>query len=120
MAHSRRSCVAHVTRGMCWCDDVAAQLSISSTIDVYVSGSTGVFGILQDRKLLVGNVGDSRAVLGRRTKTGGVKALELSTDQKPNRYVTGAEVADGRTELAVTCRESARIGHSLIRHLWLV
>ncbi len=61
------------------------QLSISSRKDLYVSGSTGVFGVLQDRKLLVGNVGDSRAVLGRSNKAGIVKALELSSDQKPNR-----------------------------------
>ncbi len=67
-------------------DPTLVQLSTSSNIDAYVSGSTGVFSILKGNKLLIGNVGDSRAVLGRRTRTG-VRALELSNDQKPDRWV---------------------------------
>lgn len=52
-----------------------------SSIDVYVSGTTAITSLLRDNHLYVANVGDSRAVLGRASAQGGIKALDLSNDQ---------------------------------------
>lgn len=57
----------------------------TSGVDVYVSGSTGIMGLLRKNQLFVANVGDSRAVLGRETAPGRFSALELSHDHKPDR-----------------------------------
>lgn len=61
----------------------------ASGIDVYVSGSTGVIGLLRGNTLYTANVGDSRAVLARQAPvgSGGRKytALDLSEDHKPDR-----------------------------------
>ncbi|GBG26779.1 Protein phosphatase, putative [Hondaea fermentalgiana] len=57
----------------------------TSHIDVYVSGSTGIMGVMKKNKLYVANVGDSRAVLGRVSPTGQLEAVDLSEDQKPDR-----------------------------------
>lgn len=53
---------------------------------MYVSGSTCIASILRGNKLYVANIGDSRAVLGRMNDKGQIRALELSNDQKPDRY----------------------------------
>ena len=58
-----------------------------SIIDVEVSGSTGIISFLRGNKLFVANVGDSRAVLGRVTDNGLIRAVDLSHDQKPDRCV---------------------------------
>lgn len=39
---------------------------------------------LQGRDLVIGNVGDSRAVLGTRDKADSLVAVQLTTDLKPN------------------------------------
>jgi serine/threonine protein phosphatase PrpC len=52
-----------------------------SNIDVYVSGTTAITSLLRDNHLYVANVGDSRAVLGRMSANGTIKALDLSNDQ---------------------------------------
>ena len=96
------------------CLSTNEQLSVSH-IDVYVSGSTGISSLLRGNRLFVANVGDSRAVLGRATAPAGssltaststdtqtpggangsagsgrasllnIRALDLSSDQKPDR-----------------------------------
>ena len=48
---------------------------------VYVSGSTGISAFLRENHLFVANVGDSRAVLGRKSKRGGgIKVCVSATD----------------------------------------
>lgn len=59
------------------------KLSISD-IDVYVSGSTGIMTLIRGPKCFVANVGDSRAVLGRRFPDGSLVAIDLSRDHKPD------------------------------------
>lgn len=66
------------------CVGANQRLSVSD-IDVYVSGSTGITTLMRGPKLFVGNVGDSRAVLGRMTADGTIRALDLSSDHKPDR-----------------------------------
>jgi len=39
---------------------------------------------LQGRDLIIGNVGDSRAVLGTREKDNSLVAIQLTVDLKPN------------------------------------
>jgi serine/threonine protein phosphatase PrpC len=63
------------------------QLTTCSNVEVFVSGTTGTIGYIDGRRLHVANVGDSRAVLGRRVKSGEIVALDLSVDHKPDRYV---------------------------------
>lgn len=67
------------------CVEVNHKLA-TSNIDVYVSGSTGIMGVVKKDVLYVANVGDSRAVLGRINRsTGRLEAVDLSDDQKPDR-----------------------------------
>eukprot|EP00250_Pteridium_aquilinum_P011885 c20368_g1_i1 orf=169-1329(+) len=48
------------------------------------SGTTAVTMIVQGQDLMIGNVGDSRAVLARRSQDGSLTAHQLTTDLKPN------------------------------------
>ena len=59
----------------------------TSEVDVYLSGCTCVAALLLGARLIVSNVGDSRAVLGRRSaeSPSGYLALDLSIDHKPDR-----------------------------------
>lgn len=54
------------------------------SIDVRCSGATGVVVVLRSGVLQVGNCGDSRAVLGRKSN-GSVSAFLLTSDHKPDR-----------------------------------
>ena len=56
----------------------------NENINSLFSGSTCVSVIFTPERLIVPNIGDSRAVLGRYDKTTGkYKAIELSRDHKP-------------------------------------
>lgn len=58
-----------------------------STIAAEVSGSTGVAVLLQGERIWTANVGDSRAVIGRKRKGAAAKEFEvqaLTDDQKPD------------------------------------
>ena len=82
------------------CVETNARLAMSD-IDVYVSGSTGVTGLVKGNTIYVANVGDSRAVLARLVPAEGqdlaalaaagkepemvLRAVDLSDDQKPDR-----------------------------------
>lgn len=48
------------------------------------SGSTGLFCLVNGEYISVGNVGDTRAVCGSSNERGGVEAVALSHDHKPN------------------------------------
>ncbi|EEF47391.1 probable protein phosphatase 2C 33 [Ricinus communis] len=60
------------------------ELRIHANIDCFCSGTTAVTLIKQGRNLVVGNVGDSRAVLGTRDKDDSLVAVQLTVDLKPN------------------------------------
>ncbi|CAL9134615.1 unnamed protein product [Musa textilis] len=53
-------------------------------IDCFSSGSTAVTLIKQGQELVIGHVGDSRAVLGTRDKNNSLTAVQLTVDLKPN------------------------------------
>ena len=58
---------------------------IKSPIDCSYSGSTGVCVLLNRRKIICANVGDSRAVLAAVDAKGKYTAVALSDDHKPDR-----------------------------------
>jgi serine/threonine protein phosphatase PrpC len=52
--------------------------------DCQYSGTTACFGVLQGGKsLLLGNVGDSRALVARLQPNGSVQGVDLTHDDKP-------------------------------------
>ncbi|CAA3024065.1 probable phosphatase 2C 6 [Olea europaea subsp. europaea] len=60
------------------------ELKLHSTIDCFCSGTTAVTLIMQDQDLIIGNIGDSRAVLATRNKDNSLMAVQLTVDLKPN------------------------------------
>ncbi|KAJ9176111.1 hypothetical protein P3X46_011458 [Hevea brasiliensis] len=60
------------------------ELKVHTNIDCFCSGTTAVTLIKQGQYLVVGNVGDSRAVLGTRDKDDSLVAVQLTVDLKPN------------------------------------
>ncbi|XP_022992278.1 probable protein phosphatase 2C 33 isoform X1 [Cucurbita maxima] len=60
------------------------ELKLHPYIDCYTSGTTSVALIKQGRDLIIGNVGDSRAVLGTRDQSNSLIAVQLTVDLKPN------------------------------------
>lgn len=63
---------------------ISDELLEDQSIDTTYSGSTSIGCYLNHNKLYCCNVGDSRAILGRRNKYGEWTAKELSTDHKPS------------------------------------
>nr|XP_004237585.1 probable protein phosphatase 2C 33 [Solanum lycopersicum] len=60
------------------------ELKSYTNIDCFCSGTTAVTLIKQGQDLVIGNVGDSRAILGTRDKDGSLTAVQLTVDLKPN------------------------------------
>ncbi|XP_023005026.1 probable protein phosphatase 2C 33 [Cucurbita maxima] len=60
------------------------ELKLHPHIDCFTSGTTSVALVKQGRDLIIGNVGDSRAVLGTRDKSNSLIAVQLTVDLKPN------------------------------------
>ncbi|KAK3152530.1 hypothetical protein QOZ80_2BG0160240 [Eleusine coracana subsp. coracana] len=61
------------------------ELKVQPNLDCEFSGTTAVCAIKQGKDLVVANVGDSRAVVATISDAGGyLKAVQLTTDQKPN------------------------------------
>ncbi|XP_058737460.1 probable protein phosphatase 2C 33 [Vicia villosa] len=60
------------------------ELKTHQTIDCFCSGTTAVTLVKQGHDLVIGNIGDSRAVLGTREKDGSLAAVQLTVDLKPN------------------------------------
>lgn len=60
------------------------ELRMHTNIDCFCSGTTAVTLIKQGQNLVVGNVGDSRAILGTRDKDDSLVAVQLTVDLKPN------------------------------------
>ncbi|EXB38281.1 putative protein phosphatase 2C 6 [Morus notabilis] len=59
-------------------------LQFHPTIDCFCSGTTAIALVKQGQHLVIGNVGDSRAVLGMRDKDNALVAVQLTVDLKPD------------------------------------
>jgi len=64
---------------------LSADANMVSEEAFQMSGSTGTIICLMGQKVLCAWLGDSRAVMGSESKTGGIVATHLSNDHKPNR-----------------------------------
>nr|GMD51252.1 probable protein phosphatase 2C 6 [Ipomoea batatas] len=60
------------------------ELKLHPTIDCFCSGTTAVALVVQGQDIIVGNVGDSRAILATRDKDDSLMAVQLTIDLKPN------------------------------------
>ncbi|GFZ14537.1 protein phosphatase 2C family protein [Actinidia rufa] len=60
------------------------ELKMYTNIDCFCSGTTAVTLVKQGQYLVIGNVGDSRAVLGTRDRDDSLVAVQLTVDLKPN------------------------------------
>ncbi|XP_019455584.1 PREDICTED: probable protein phosphatase 2C 33 [Lupinus angustifolius] len=60
------------------------ELKLHPDIDCFCSGTTAVTLVKQGQDLVIGNVGDSRAVLGTRDHNDSLIAVQLTIDLKPN------------------------------------
>lgn len=59
------------------------ELKLQANMDCAFSGTTAVCAIKQGKDLIIANLGDSRAVLATMSGAGYLKAVQLTTDQKP-------------------------------------
>ncbi|KAM0063666.1 putative protein-serine/threonine phosphatase [Helianthus debilis subsp. tardiflorus] len=60
------------------------ELKTHPAIDCFCSGSTAVTLVKQSQDLILGNLGDSRAVLATKDENNGLTAVQLTVDLKPN------------------------------------
>ncbi|XP_062108050.1 probable protein phosphatase 2C 33 isoform X2 [Humulus lupulus] len=60
------------------------ELKLHPHIDCYCSGTTAVTLVKQGQDLFIGNIGDSRAVLGTRDEDNSLVAVQLTVDLKPS------------------------------------
>ncbi|XP_031257547.1 probable protein phosphatase 2C 6 [Pistacia vera] len=60
------------------------ELKLHPTIDCFCSGTTAVTLVKQGQDLIIGNVGDSRAVLAMRDEDNSLIAVQLTVDLKPD------------------------------------
>ncbi|XP_010683599.2 probable protein phosphatase 2C 65 [Beta vulgaris subsp. vulgaris] len=64
--------------------EVDKELSQDSSIESYCSGTTAVTAVKQGDHLIIGNLGDSRAVMCTRGEKGQIIPLQLTVDLKPS------------------------------------
>lgn len=60
------------------------ELNMYTNIDCFCSGTTAVTLVKQGQNLVIGNVGDSRAIMGTRAIDNSITAIQLTVDLKPN------------------------------------
>ncbi|KAI4368259.1 hypothetical protein MLD38_016835 [Melastoma candidum] len=60
------------------------ELRLHASINCFCSGTTAVTLVKQGNYLIIGNLGDSRAVLGTRDEENALTAVQLTIDLKPN------------------------------------
>ncbi|KAF5184810.1 phosphatase 2C [Thalictrum thalictroides] len=60
------------------------ELRVHPNINCFCSGTTAVTLVKQGQDLVIGNIGDSRAILGTRDQDGSLTAVQLTVDLKPN------------------------------------
>ncbi|KAL6586815.1 hypothetical protein OROMI_001803 [Orobanche minor] len=63
---------------------VDRELRVHANIDCFCSGTTAVTLVKQGQDIVIGNVGDSRAVLATRDESNLLTAVQLTVDLKPN------------------------------------
>ncbi|XP_010928162.1 probable protein phosphatase 2C 66 [Elaeis guineensis] len=87
------------------------ELKLHSTIDCFCSGTTAVTVVKQGQDLIIGNVGDSRAILGTRDEDDNLVAVQLTVDLKPNlpREAARIQQCKGRVFALLDEPEVARI-----------
>ncbi|CAB4281988.1 unnamed protein product [Prunus armeniaca] len=68
------------------------ELKLHPTIDCLCSGTTAVTLVKQGQNLVLGNVGDSRAVLATRDKDNSLIAVQLTVDLKPDLPAESARI----------------------------
>ena len=78
-------------------------------IDVKCSGATCVTCVIKDGKAQLGNCGDSRGVMGRRTSSNSYTAIPLTRDHKPDRQDEKRRIQEAGGQ--VGCRQIV-VGHS--------
>ncbi|KAG2323873.1 hypothetical protein Bca4012_038219 [Brassica carinata] len=66
------------------CQQMDKELKMHPTINCFCSGTTSVTVIKQGMDLVVGNIGDSRAVLATRDEENALMAVQLTIDLKPD------------------------------------
>ncbi|XP_054806470.1 probable protein phosphatase 2C 33 isoform X2 [Prosopis cineraria] len=66
------------------CKVMDKELKLHPGIDCFCSGTTAVTLVKQGQDLVIGNVGDSRAILGTRDHDNSLIAVQLTIDLKPN------------------------------------
>ncbi|KAJ1269037.1 hypothetical protein BS78_07G179400 [Paspalum vaginatum] len=60
------------------------ELKLHPAVDCFCSGSTAVTLVKQGLDLVIGNLGDSRAIMGTRDASNNLTAVQLTVDLKPN------------------------------------
>ncbi|KAL3596648.1 hypothetical protein D5086_008285 [Populus alba] len=85
------------------------ELKLHPTIDCFCSGTTAVTVIKQGQDLVIGNVGDSRAVLATRDKDDSLLAVQLTVDLKPDLPKTKEDSRDPIFMHSDTTRNSDEI-----------
>ncbi|CAL9083506.1 unnamed protein product [Musa textilis] len=60
------------------------ELKFHPMIDCFCSGTTAVIVVKQGQDLVIGNIGDSRAIMGTRDEDNNLIAIQLTVDLKPN------------------------------------
>ncbi|XP_042037316.1 probable protein phosphatase 2C 33 [Salvia splendens] len=68
------------------------ELRMHANIDCYCSGTTAVTLVKQGQDLVVGNIGDSRAILATRDANNSLAAVQLTVDLKPNLPAEAARI----------------------------
>lgn len=63
--------------------NVNAKMHVSDVCRTKYSGTTACYGLVIGDEVFLGNVGDSRAILGRIGITGRIEAVDLTFDHKP-------------------------------------
>ncbi|XP_042418903.1 probable protein phosphatase 2C 66 [Zingiber officinale] len=63
---------------------VDKDLKDNSAVDCFCSGTTAVTMVKQGQDLVIGNLGDSRAVMGTRDEDNNLIAVQMTVDFKPN------------------------------------
>ncbi|XP_042480891.1 probable protein phosphatase 2C 33 [Macadamia integrifolia] len=72
------------------------ELKLHPNIDCFCSGTTAVTLVKQGQDLIIGNVGDSRAILGTRNQDDALTAVQLTVDLKPNLPVEAERIRQCR------------------------